>query len=63
MFPFGAPNPHPQQMINQQSRQFIPHPEAMKKMQQRMEILKRPEAQILIQSMILILNVYKSTFY
>lgn len=62
MFPFG-PVPPPQAQ-NQQPRQLLPHPEAIKKMllanvpsgvplinpQQRMEVLKRPETQVLIQS-------------
>lgn len=59
MFPFG-PIP-PLQPQNQQQRQLIPHPEAVKKVllgpamqlippHQRMEILKRPETQVLIQS-------------
>lgn len=63
MFPFG-PVPPPQAQ-NQQPRQLLPpHPEAIKKMlaahgplpvslitpQQRMDILKRPETQVLIQS-------------
>lgn len=61
MFPFGPPVPPVQ---NQQPRQLMPHPEAIKKMlsghgpfpvplitqQQRMDILKRPETQVLIQS-------------
>lgn len=68
MFPFG-PVPPPQAQ-NQQPRQLLPHPEALKKLllggslpsalqaplvtpQQRMEILKRPETQVLIQSMFL----------
>lgn len=62
MFPFG-PVPPPQ-APNQQPRQLMPHPEAIKKMlaghgpfpvplvspQQRMDIIKRPETQVLIQS-------------
>lgn len=66
MFPFG-PVPSPQAQ-NQQPRQLLPHPEAIKKMlmanvptgvpqftpPQRMEILKRPDTQVLIQSKITI---------
>lgn len=61
MFPFG-PIPPPQAQ-NQQPRQLMPHPEAAKMLlanipsgvplispPQRMEILKRPETQVLIQS-------------
>lgn len=68
MFPAGsvAQPPLPQQQPqNQQSRQLIPHPEAVKKMLMsnvpasgpphasalvRMEVLSRPETQVLIQS-------------
>lgn len=65
MFPFGPIPPPPQaQAQNQPPRQLMPHPEAAKKMllgnipsgvplmspPQRMEILKRPETQVLIQS-------------
>lgn len=68
MFPFGSVAQPPQQQPpqNQQSRQLIPHPEAVKKMLQmsnvptsgpphastlaRMEVLSRPETQVLIQS-------------
>lgn len=66
MFPFGSvAQPPPQQQQNQQSRQLIPHPEAVKKMLMsnvpasgpphapalvRMEVLSRPETQVLIQS-------------
>lgn len=70
MFPFGSVAQQPpqlpqQQPQNQQSRQLIPHPEAVKKMLMsnvpaggpphasalvRMEVLSRPETQLLIQS-------------
>lgn len=61
MFPFG-PVPPPQAQNQQPPRQLMPHPDAVKKVilgpsaiqlippQQRMEILKRPETQVLIQS-------------